>query len=293
MAIVVKCVRCGRTKSFPPCTADKRRYCSRHCYDEDKREGKVSVANQYGSLEVWTKAEDVMIRRRYPSCVRPKLLAKELGRTVEAVRKRASFLGVERDPEAISEGYASGGRLNKGRKRPDFAKNAYRGSGPDNPFYGKTHTAESRLKISEAAKRHGTFRKLAKNPEFQRRRMEGLHKRPNNPEKLLTSILDKEFPNEYKFTGDGSFIIDGLNPDFVNVNGQKKIIEVFGEAYHDPKVAKWKVSPRATVSGRRKAFKQFGYTTLIVWSQELYKGGDEGRERLLRKIRRFHENCSH
>jgi len=42
----------------------------------------------------------------------------------------------------------------------------------------------------------------------------------------------ENFPNEWKYAGDGSLIIRGKCPDFVNVNGRKLIIEVFGDYWH-------------------------------------------------------------
>lgn len=48
----------------------------------------------------------------------------------------------------------------------------------------------------------------------------------NKIESKLKDVLDSLFPNEYKYTGDASIIIEGKIPDFININGQKKIIEL-------------------------------------------------------------------
>lgn len=72
-------------------------------------------------------------------------------------------------------------------------------------------------------------------------------------------LLDSMYPGEWKFVGNGQLIIDGKCPDFVNVNGQKKIIELYGERWHredDPQ-------------DRIKAFQPFGYETLVIWVREL------------------------
>ena len=52
--------------------------------------------------------------------------------------------------------------------------------------------------------------------------------RPTKPEKKLVGIKN-ECKLPYKYCGDGSVIIGGLNPDFINTNGEKKLIEVFGD----------------------------------------------------------------
>lgn len=95
----------------------------------------------------------------------------------------------------------------------------------------------------------------------------GAKKCPTNPEKKLNILLQKLFPSEYRFVGDGQFILAGRNPDFVNINGQKKIIELYGDYWHGEEF-----------TGRTKeeeewqrvdCFAQYGYQTLIIWEHEL------------------------
>jgi hypothetical protein len=47
--------------------------------------------------------------------------------------------------------------------------------------------------------------------------LKGLIKSPNKPEKLLLKFLPKSF----KYVGDGSFIIKGFNPDFIDKKNKK------------------------------------------------------------------------
>lgn len=284
-----RCRGCGKLMVFRYyCHAKSRVFCSRACHNLTK--GLRPVRNQFGVIMPWTAEEDDYLRRCYPNCSQPKRLAVKLGRSVVAVNKRAKQLNLTRTRQAVSRGYALGGKMNKGRPRPDFAANAFVGVGRDNPFYGKKHTPETRRILSAKARALGTFRQLAKDPEFQRRRMLGLHARPNKPESVVRSMLNKMFPGEYRYSGDGSFIVDGLNPDFVNINGQKKVIEVFGEQYHDPNHAVRAISHRSTEAGRKKVFARFGYKMLVVWSKEIYGGGATGRRVLRQKIREFHED---
>jgi hypothetical protein len=56
---------------------------------------------------------------------------------------------------------------------------------------------------------------------------------PNKPESIILSILEQLYPNEYRFVGDGKVVIAGKIPDFININGQKKIIELFGDYWHE------------------------------------------------------------
>ena len=93
--------------------------------------------------------------------------------------------------------------------------------------------------------------------------LKGLKLKPNKPEKLLNKLLNNLFPKEYKFVGDGKVILGGFNPDFINCNGQKKIIEMFGDYWHNRK----EVIKRD--KRRLIAYKKYGYKTLIIWEHEL------------------------
>ena len=110
-------------------------------------------------------------------------------------------------------------------------------------------------------------------PEFVKKMQLGLSLHPNKPETILLTLLNKLYPNEWKFTGDFSFMINGKNPDFVNCNGQKKCIELYGDYYHKGQ------NPQ----DRKDIFKEFGYETLVIWEHEL-----ENLERVKFRIHKFH-----
>jgi len=94
-----------------------------------------------------------------------------------------------------------------------------------------------------------------------------LHNTPNKCEIKLGDILNGLYPNEWKYVGNGEVIIGGLNPDFVNINGKKQVIELFGDYWHSKEVVKndWK----RTVFGRITIFKNYGFKCLVIWEREL------------------------
>lgn len=120
-----------------------------------------------------------------------------------------------------------------------------------------------------------------KNPETRQKRIDGIKRawsdenrrkewvsaankansfhKINKIETKLKYILDDLFPNEYKYTGDGSIIIEGKMPDFININGQKKIIELFGNYWHK----------KEDEMIRMEYFNKYGYETLIIWEDEI------------------------
>lgn len=134
------------------------------------------------------------------------------------------------------------------------------------PKHRKLHTdgikrGKNTLKAKKKTSR--SMKKLWQDVEFKNKQMRkffaGKKAKPNKPETSLLDILNELFPNEWKYVGDGQVIINGKCPDFINVNGQKKIIELFGDYWHrgqDPK-------------DRADIFAPFGYKTLVIWQSEL------------------------
>jgi len=126
-------------------------------------------------------------------------------------------------------------------------------TGKKNPFYGKLHTIKTKAKISKSVK------KLFKNKEYLKKYKDGMCLKPNKAELILNKILSQNFSKDYKYVGDFQFWLGGKNPDFMNVNGQKKLIELFGNYWHkgeDPK-------------NRIRHFKKYGFDTLVIWEKEL------------------------
>ena len=113
------------------------------------------------------------------------------------------------------------------------------------------NTPEYRQKASE------NYKKNWNNLEYRSKIMSKSF--PNKPEKVLLSILDIEFPNEWIYVGNGTIIIGGKCPDFANVNGKKAVIELYGEHWHTTEDANIRI----------RHFEKFGYNCLIVWSEEL------------------------
>ena len=91
--------------------------------------------------------------------------------------------------------------------------------------------------------------------------------RPNKLELLVGHLLDELYPNQWKYVGNGEVIIGGLNPDFININGKKLIIEVFGEYFHSEKCEK-NIKWNRTEEGRIQSYSNIGFKTLVVWERE-------------------------
>lgn len=163
----------------------------------------------------------------------------------------------------------------------------------------KYQDPNERLKISEAVKLafqnnpslHQKYsiaqKKKWQDPNYKEQALKailsGAHKRPTMPEKKLIDILQRRLP-EYKYNGDYGLgvTLSGLVPDFVNVNGRKEIIEVFGDYWHGP--TRRDLPWYATELGRIMAYQSLGYKCLIIWEHEVKELEEE---QLIKKINTF------
>jgi hypothetical protein len=117
--------------------------------------------------------------------------------------------------------------------------------GKSNPFYGKKHTED-----------------------VLRRILQVVNARPNKFETAVQSYLNLNFPNEWKYCGDGSFIVNGKCPDFTNCNGKKEVILANGVYWHagcnKPSLAKKRIIERV----ESKPYKEFGFKVHFIWEDD-------------------------
>ena len=196
----------------------------------------------------------------------------------------------------------------KGLKRPEMSE---RMRGSKNPFFGKTFTPEikerireslrgkvlsedTRNKISKALKGRKkqcyerrkpmceeTKRKISQSlkghvvtEETLKKIMTSSNAKPNKQELKLFDYIETLFPNQYRLNVRGDILIlGGKIPDIVNINGRKKLIELYGDYWHkgdDPQK-------------RIDYFRQLGWDTLVIWGREI-----NGKDLLKAKLLKFH-----
>ncbi len=140
-------------------------------------------------------------------------------------------------------------------KQEQLKEKSQKMQGKNNPNYKAKYT--NNLIIKEKIRKKN--KDLWQTPEYVSKQMKSRGVSPNKLELSFQNLLNQLYPNEWKFVGDGQLIIAGKCPDFVNINGQKKLIELFGAYWHKGQ----------NVEDRKKIFKEFGYETLILWEHEL------------------------
>lgn len=88
---------------------------------------------------------------------------------------------------------------------------------------------------------------------------------PSSLEAKFQAIVDK-YQLPYKFVGNGEFLVERKNPDFINVNGEKKAVEVYArihkEKLRDLSIEKWKKE-------RKDVFAKYGWEIIFFDEIEL------------------------
>jgi G:T-mismatch repair DNA endonuclease (very short patch repair protein) len=163
-------------------------------------------------------------------------------------------------------------KINNPMKKPEIVKKVNK-TCKERGVYAKYGL---RMKIKNPMKEIETKRKVAKaiqklwqNPEYVKKVMKSLQKRPTKSELILDKIIHK-ITSEFKYNGDFSqgMVIGGRIPDWINCNGKKQVIEMFGVAFHSSLIRKdisyWKTEP-----GTIQHYKKYGFNCLVVWDYEL------------------------
>ena len=137
---------------------------------------------------------------------------------------------------------------------------------------GKKRSLETIQKMREHGRRYAKA-----HPEIMAQKikhlLENQGRKPTKPEMCLTEILQKYFPNEYRYVGDGQVWIARKNPDFIH-NNDRRLIELYGLYWHKPEEADERIAH----------FNKYNFSTLIIWENEL-----SDMDSLLEKIDTFNK----
>lgn len=146
------------------------------------------------------------------------------------------------------------------------------------PVYDICGVCINRLPEMKQAKSQKQWGTIERRMITIQRLMKAQNRKPNKPECIMLNLLNHLYPNEWRYVGDGQLVIEGRNPDFVNCNGKKLIIECFGNYWHSVRTRCFE----ETEEGRIALFKKYGYKTLVVWEREI-----KNTDTLVARIREF------
>ena len=138
--------------------------------------------------------------------------------------------------------------------------------GDDNP----SKRPEVRAKIKKDWK---------KNTNRVKNILKSLKNFPNATEQKLMDIIESVLPGCYELNHPKKgMLVGNRHPDFVAI-GSKKVIDMFGDYWHDPV----KFPKVLSELDRVKYFEKYGYSLLVIWESEL-----KNLETLVPKLVSFH-----
>jgi len=183
----------------------------------------------------------------------------------------------------------------KGEKHPFFGKHhseaarekmSERQKGEKHHYFGKHLSEIHKQRISEAEKgkkltertrkkmHEAAIIRLKKPGEKDKMRKIGRHQsgKKTNPERIFEKICQRN-NLDFHYVGDGSLWIGKkkekqLNPDFIEANGKKILVEIFGDYWHSP-LLRPNMKEYSTLGYRRKHYKQYNWIPLFFWESDL------------------------
>ena len=124
-------------------------------------------------------------------------------------------------------------------------------SGENNYWYGKHLSKEHKANLREA-------RKHQKMPKH--------HTKPE----LIFEAICKKHNLPFKYTGDGRFWIERINPDFIECNGKKIAVEVYGDYWHSP-LLRPDMKEIQNPIYRMGVLKKYGWMLAAFWETDLLR----------------------
>lgn len=210
------------------------------------------------SREHKRKISEAMTGRVFSETHRENLSKALIGRELSNEWKEnlsKAHLGVPRGPHS-EETKEKIGRANSGRIFTEEQRRRI----------SEGHTG---ISMSEEAKRLSSqsHKALWTNLEFVRGMKKAQGMQPNWDEYALGMILEKNFPKEWMYTGDGKagLTTGGKIPDFIHNNGRKLVIEMFGTFWHDTTL----FPNRPTEAELITHYGKHGFGCLVIWDYQI------------------------
>jgi len=154
-----------------------------------------------------------------------------------------------------------------------------------NPDYRKKHSGENHpmKKIENRMKLIEKWKNIEFKEKMIRLQKKG-QKRPNKKEQILYSFIG-QLTNNYRInTPPNITVINEKIPDFINVNGEKKVINFNGMYWHlwKNQNADYSLTKEQVEERERKPYQDYGFKILFIWEDEL-----SNKEMLIEKLRGF------
>lgn len=248
-------------------------------WNVDGARKKELLEGSFHSREARKKSEEVRSESLIGSWARlsPENRQKRIDAAAEGVRRASKQKSdsmvkywAEKSSEERHQHYLSSfGGEEASRKRTVVMKDIWTNYSPEdrksridksvNSLDSRRHWKETYETLSEEGKRRWVETHLRGKQHVQ-----------TEPEAFIERWLEGNRPGEWKYVGASKEVsIGGKFPDFININGKKEVIEVFGVYWHSPD----------EVQEKKDHYKKYGFDCKVIWEFECYDS--EEIERIL------------
>jgi very-short-patch-repair endonuclease len=281
------CEICGREYKVRNYEKDKRRFCSKDCYNEYRKTEEYKRKRFTRMKELWQdpvyREKQIKQRekvwkdleyRRKRSEIAKKLWQDPVYREKHSVIKKELW----RDPEFREYMLKVLNDEELVKSKSEWAKRFWQNRDFREKVLSKLKTV---WRSADYKKKKSVEARLRwQNPEYREKIIRSwaaaVHLRPNGLEKAFCDLLQSYFLNEWRYVGDGKIFIAGFVPDFVH-REERWIIEVNGDYWHSSSDAIEKDKKK------RGTYEKYGYKVLEVWENE-FKSDPMG---VVRKIMEY------
>lgn len=157
---------------------------------------------------------------------------------------------------------------------------------PSATKFKRGHTVPEEWKESYRKKLYERLKNDEYRIKLNKKRLTACGFKPNKKELFLESLIQSNFPNNWKYVGNGEVVLGAGCPDWINVNGQKKVILHHGLYWHLWRLQKLRNNPNLSKQDVEREdienYKKYGFDSLIIWEDEL-----NNPKQIVEKIHKF------
>lgn len=255
--VKLSCQICSKEFEIHPYRKDTAKFCSRECQWKNKEGQKLSLEHRE-KISLGLKNQIPRGKIAKPNFKKKEIVCCDCGQTVKHIGTQQ--IRCKDCRPLYRKNLGDNWRENNPKTPPKEPVNCEICNKIFKVYAYQVKKGEGKYCSKKCLKKG--FSNLWQNKEYKERMikasLKGLIKRPTSLEKDMINLI-KKHNLPYKYTGNGSFLIGYKNPDFININGEKKLIEV-GNFYHHQ---------GNYIQERREHFAKYGWKSFIFIGDKL------------------------